>query len=67
MNSFSRYRQKNLAVLKRQQLVTKSKRQRRKKQTKKQPKRQSKKRIQRNPSQAKMRALIKRLRLEHLK
>ena len=66
MNSFSRYRQKNLAVLKRQQLVTKPKRQR-KKQTKKYPKRQAKKRIQRNPSQAKMRALIKRLRLEHLK
>ena len=66
MNSFSRYRQKNLAVLKRQQLVTKPKSQR-KKQTKKHPKRQAKKRIQRNPSQAKMRALIKRLRLEHLK
>ena len=66
MNSFSRYRQKNLAVLKRQQLVTKPKRQR-KKQAKKHPKRQAKKRIQRNPSQAKMRALIKRLRLEHLK
>ena len=66
MNSFSRYRQKNLAVLKRQQLVTKPKRQR-KKQTKKHSKRQSQKRIQRNPSQAKMRALIKRLRLEHLK
>ena len=66
MNSFSRYRQKNLAVLKRQQLVTKRKGQR-KKQTKNHPKRQSEKRIQRNPSQAKMRALIKRLRLEHLK
>ena len=66
MNSFSRYRQKNLAVLKRQQLVTKPKRHR-KKQTKKHPKRQSKKRVQRKPSPAKMRALIKRLRLEHLK
>ena len=66
MNSFSRYRQKNLAGLKRQQSVTKPKRQR-KKQTKKHPKRQAKKRIERNPSQAKMRALIKRLRLEHLK
>ena len=65
MNSFSRYHQKNLAVLKRQQLVTKPKRQQ--KQAKKHPKRQAKKRIQRNPSQAKMRALIKRLRLEHLK
>jgi len=71
-NNFAQFRQKNLAVLKRpqQKLGVKQKRQRKrqpKKQPKRQHKRQSRKQNKRHPQQAKMRALIKRLGLEHLK
>ena len=56
---FARIRQKNLAILKRQTITAKP--------TKRRPKKQPKRRSKKQRRSPQMRALIKRLRLEHLR